>query len=204
MDFEYQYIRLCVDGVRRFGKNCRRCLIVLAPKGSAGRELVVFADEHDAVRIAMRAFPDKVRTIRDVSVWPDFAVKSLCGFGIAADTVTIREGESGELYAAVAFRDVITGVSHEYGTNVVDGILFAVATKTEMLMPRELFERISSASAGRDKVRLPVGSVPEEVIRERMAQAVRDEDYELASRLRDELKRRDASRQAPPPTEVND
>ena len=58
-------------------------------------------------------------------------------------------------------------------------------------MGRKLFEDVSGINDNSNKVKIPLSLLPRNIIENRLAKAVENENYELASLLRDELKRRD-------------
>lgn len=71
-----------------------------------------------------------------------------------------------------------------------DGLLLAYTFGCPVCIDEELLERQYMRQAGDTSYAMPVNSVTTEALRNALEQAVREENYELASQLRDELERR--------------
>lgn len=71
-----------------------------------------------------------------------------------------------------------------------DGLLLAYTFGCPICIDEELLERQYMRQAGEDSYSMPVNSVSNEALKSALEQAVREENYELASQLRDELERR--------------
>ena len=72
-----------------------------------------------------------------------------------------------------------------------DAVLFSYISKTPIYIETSLMEKQSvpynSLSSG---VSLPVNVLEDEMLKEALNRAIKDENYELASHLRDEIQRR--------------
>lgn len=74
-----------------------------------------------------------------------------------------------------------------------DGILLSLITGMDIYINATLFARQSSVyRSNATGLQLPLNSLSKKMLRKALEQAVSDENYELASYLRDELKRRES------------
>ncbi|MGP1592008.1 MAG: excinuclease ABC subunit B [Prevotella multiformis] len=72
-----------------------------------------------------------------------------------------------------------------------DAVLLAQVAKLDIFMEEHLFNRQSVGNhADRNKIALPVNALSVEMLRQALDKAIEEENYELASMLRDELKHR--------------
>ena len=72
-----------------------------------------------------------------------------------------------------------------------DAVLLAHVAKLNIFMEEHLFNRQSvDNSTGKNKIALPVNALSLEMLRHALEKAIEDENYELASMLRDEMKNR--------------
>ena len=72
-----------------------------------------------------------------------------------------------------------------------DAILLAQIAQLEVFMEERLFMRQSVPyELGKSKVALPLNALTSEMLEEALQRAIENENYELASNLRDELNRR--------------
>ena len=74
-----------------------------------------------------------------------------------------------------------------------DGIFIAMVSHMPIYVDKDLLKRQgSSFSATSQKIALPINAIPDTLIQKSLDEAIRDENYELASNLRDELRKRHA------------
>jgi len=71
-----------------------------------------------------------------------------------------------------------------------DGLQLACAFGCPVRIDEELLERQHMRQAGESSYSIPVNSVTTEALKGALQQAIKEENYELASQLRDELRRR--------------
>ncbi|MCR5076938.1 MAG: UvrB/UvrC motif-containing protein [Prevotella sp.] len=78
-----------------------------------------------------------------------------------------------------------------------DAILLAQVAKLEIFMEEHLFQRQSVRNdTGKNKMALPVNALSVDMLRHALDRAIEDENYELASTLRDEIKKREKGKSA--------
>ncbi len=72
-----------------------------------------------------------------------------------------------------------------------DAVLLAQIAKLNIFMEEHLFKRQSvDSNTSQNKMALPVNALSVEMLRHALQKAIEDENYELASMLRDEMKNR--------------
>lgn len=186
MSYDNEYTVLHVAGIKRCKDKCGRCVIIL--KSATGEaQLTFIADEHDAARIALRAFPQP-DSFPQISLWTDFAKHTLNTFGISASYMALERNDAGDVFAKVAFENPRTKEILHTPINIIDGILFATDSDIKIIISNSLLEELTGRHV--ESLERSLAGLPAEIIEEQMNEAVKKENYELASLLRDELKRR--------------
>lgn len=72
-----------------------------------------------------------------------------------------------------------------------DAVLLAHVAKLNIFMEEHLFNRQSvDSNTAKNKMALPLNALSHEMLRHALDKAIEDENYELASMLRDEMKKR--------------
>lgn len=194
MNEEYDYVELYVTNVRKIEADKTRCVISLQ-RANDVREFIFFTDEHNAAQIAVRAFPRKSHPT-NVSLWSEFTVSALNAFDTKIRDVTIIRGHDEMFRSIVTMLNSDTGMEVNLSTNISNGVLLALSSNIPIKMERRLFEDVSGINNEENKIKVPLTLLPRKIIEQRLTKAVQAEDYELASLLRDELKRRDDTEQS--------
>ena len=190
MEEEYDYVELHVSNVRKIESDKRRCVVSLQRKGDI-REFVFFTDEHNAARIALRSFPER-NPMANVVLWSEFTVNALGTFDISIRNVTIIRGRDEIFRSVITMYNSDTGLEVNVPASLPDGVLLAISSNIPVKMERKLFEDASSINNDENRIRVPLNLLPRKVVESRLAKAVEEENYEMASLLRDELIRRGA------------
>ena len=194
MEFDNKYAVLHVAGIKRYDGKPQRCLISLAADDN--RRFAFFSDEHDAARIALHAFPQQ-SGMPKVFLWTELMEKATASFGIITNCILIKRDENGTLYADAMLENFETGEIHYAATNIIDGVMYAAAIKCKVIIENALLDEITE-SEHRDKAEeLPLSEQPDNAIEKQLEEAVKAENYERASILRDELHRRRNGLQTP-------
>lgn len=188
MEEDFGYVELRVTNVRKIDSGCRRCIISMQPSNDV-REFMFFTDEYNAARIALRAFPEKSRCV-NVTLWSELTVNALSAFDVMVKNVTVIRGRDDMFRSVLTMYNSDTGMEVNMAANVPDGVMVALSSNIPVRMERKLFEDVSGINDDNSKVKLPLSLLPRKVIENRLLKAVEAENYELASLLRDELKRR--------------
>ncbi len=72
------------------------------------------------------------------------------------------------------------------------GIITAIGLKAPLMIARRTFNELYDKQPEEGRVAIPVTAMPGDLLKEALELAVAEENYELASRLRDELRNREA------------
>lgn len=189
MEEDYDYVELHVTNVRKVESDRRRCIVSMQPNNDV-REFMFFTDEYNATRIALRAFPEKSQMI-NTTLWSELTINALSAFDVTVKNVTVIRGKDEIFRSILAMYNSDTGINVNISANVPDGVMIALSSNIPVRMGRKLFEDVSGINDNCNKVKIPLSLLPRNIIENRLAKAVENENYELASLLRDELKRRD-------------
>lgn len=163
-------------------------LLVLADTGGR-RQLVIPCDKYMMYFIGLR-MNGKTDTSR-------LLPEALCRIFDAASErleVIISSVVNGEYRAMMVNQNTLDTVS----VRASDGVLLSVACQVPLFVEARLMQTQSVPYRKDSKAMpLPVNVVSDEMLQAALDKAVSDENYELASRLRDELKRRRQKSQSP-------
>ena len=203
MENEAKYIRLTVAGAKKMPGGNDRCFVRLVPGGENtmerdAKEIVFFCDNHDAARIVMAAFPEKMRHIPRIQMWTDLMREALAGFGVTIEYVEITRSREGMLESTVACSR--TGDPHlpfpelEIESNIVDGVLLAFSQSRPLIIARSLYDSIPDLRPAEKRNNVPLSELPKQALIEMLHDAVGREDYMAAAKLRDELKKRSGNK----------
>lgn len=147
------------------------------------RQLAIVCDRHTQYQFLLRLHP--------VPVTPRLLPEAL--LRIATDInkdnyeVRILSVDDGQYNAVLTNRETLAMVP----VRASDGILLSLITGMDILISRALLARQSSAyhpnSTG---MQLPLNALSQSMLEKALEKAIADENYELASHLRDELNHR--------------
>ena len=189
MEEDYDYVELHVTNVRKVESDRRRCIVSMQPNNDV-REFMFFTDEYNAARIALRKKKKKSQMI-NTTLWSELTINALSAFDVTVKNVTVIRGKDEIFRSILAMYNSDTGINVNISANVPDGVMIALSSNIPVRMGRKLFEDVSGINDNSNKVKIPLSLLPRNIIENRLAKAVENENYELASLLRDELKRRD-------------
>ena len=109
-------------------------------------------------------------------------------YAIQLEDVFIYKVENGIFRAFLFFSQ--NGMTECIESRASDAIVLALTCKRPIYISKVLFERQYMREVGGCSVSLPINSLNVALLKEALENAIREENYELASQLRDELKRR--------------
>ena len=159
-------------------------LLSLVDEGEE-RQLVVTCDQAMRKEIQMRMMDKREMTFR----CPEVMAKLMNARGYQQFEVLISGQVDGEYFTEVW--DMMN--DHHFQIRCSDGILFALANNCPIYATRRLMLQQSVPyQAGSTKVALPVNVITDEMLEQSLQKAIELENYEMASNLRDELKKRHA------------
>lgn len=179
---EENKVRLVFRGTMEIAGSENVGLILLANEEGT-KQLNVLCDKHMLYEFAVRKHPDRQnRHLIAESVWSLFSqlTDERCHILI--------HGIAHEQYQCIIVAEpslLSTPI------RMSDAVLLATITEMPILMDAALFERQSlPATDQEESVSLPINTVSAHLLQKALDKAIEDEDYEMASRLRDEISRR--------------
>lgn len=175
-------MRLVFRGTMEIAGSENVGLILLANEEGT-KQLNVLCDKHMLYEFAVRKHPDRQnRHLIAESVWSLFSqlTDERCHILI--------HGIAHEQYQCILVAEpslLSTPI------RMSDAVLLATITEMPILMDAALFERQSLPVTDQEEsVSLPINTVSAHLLQKALDKAIEDEDYEMASRLRDEISRR--------------
>lgn len=151
------------------------------------RQLTIVCDRAMAVQLELRA---KSIPIRDIML-PEVVGRMLTQWGGLDLEVLIYDLIDGQYRTAVVDKET----QDMMPIRASDGVLLHVATGIPLFVERSLMARQSVRySAKAQGVAIPVNTLNGEMLETALQKAINDENYELASQIRDEKLRRSASK----------
>jgi bifunctional DNase/RNase len=109
-------------------------------------------------------------------------------FGIIVEEVEISSVLDGRYTALMTCCQ--NGLREHVRVTAVDAVVMALVYRCPIYIRATLLERQVPYQQGKDSVVLPIDTLTVELLEEALQRAVKNENYKLASRLRDELIRR--------------
>ena len=169
---------------------------VLGILNGEGVALMTLTDEEESRQISIICDRDityqselRIRKMRDTSV---FMPEALCAF------VRQKGGSPMEIFihgiADGQYKVVLTSqdIEHPVPIRASDAVLLSISTDVPIYMDARLMMRQSVPyHAGEAGVPLPVNILSHDMLQKALNQAVEEENYELASHLRDEMNKRE-------------
>lgn len=108
-------------------------------------------------------------------------------YGIIIDEVLIYATDNGTYKAKLSMYQC--GQLEQITISAVDAVIMALTYRCPIFIDPQLLDSIPSKKAG-NLVALPMSMLTIELLQEALQRAVENENYELASQLRDEIRRR--------------
>ena len=157
---------------------------ILILKEKAGKRLMPLLIEHtDFLRLKLamtrRKFPDLGLMLQLASA-----------YRIQLEKVVLRAPKNGETPASLFFTNPLQE-EQVIQTDATSGILVAMKSECPLLTYRSLFERQIGQQKSEDQIAVPITIMSKLLLNEALQAAVLEENFELASQLRDELKERE-------------
>lgn len=121
---------------------------------------------------------------------PDVYVQSMQAFGITLREVYIYKVLDGVYYSLLELEHE-DGQVHHVDARTSDAIALAMRVGAPIYTSESLLAREHIFEDGSGSISIPVSSVGIDVLREALSRAIREENYELAAQLRDEISRRE-------------
>ncbi len=177
-------IELTVQEISR-GMTFRGIYILLLQEKDGRRKLPIMLGMADAHALLRKIHPEATGGGRDVT---DLAKDVTDLYGIRAEEVFICYLQRGEFMAYLFFSQGDT-VRHTVA-RAADAILMALTYGCPIYIRSQLFEQQYVRELGEGVVSFPINALSLELLEDVLRTAVENENYELASQIRDEIKRR--------------
>ena len=186
------FIELEIAGLTQ-GTSLHEAYILIL-KEKAGKRLMPLLIEHtDFLRLKLamtrRKFPDLGLMLQLASA-----------YRIQLEKVVLRAPKNGETLASLFFTNPLQE-EQVIQTDATSGILVAMKSECPLLTYRSLFERQIGQQKSEDQIAVPITIMSKQLLNEALQAAVLEENFELASQLRDELKERGHQSPATPDKE---
>lgn len=110
-------------------------------------------------------------------------------FSIRLESVHIFYPPHGNLSGTLIFND--DNKIEKIPCNIAEGITSALENQCPILMNKEMFEEQILRQKGEGQVSMPITAMNDKLLQEALKAAVKEENFELASVLRDEIRSRE-------------
>lgn len=150
------------------------------------RILPVLMERSDAFQLMM-----KMKGGKSVlpSTMADVMKAAFMQSGMTVEEIRIAAVQAGVTYCHILYSDRTQYHMLHY-CRASDGLILAHTFDCPITINESLLEHQYMREVGADTYSIPVNSVNVEALKEALKRAVEDENYELASQLRDEIERR--------------
>lgn len=178
-----EYVELIPEGLTR-GVSLQEAYFLMLREKDGKRFLpsLLGRDEYEQILLAMQS-----RQYPRTRLMGRLAHR----FGIRMESVHIFYPPKGGLSATMVFCNGET--TEKMACNIAEGIVAALEQQRPILMKRTVFEEQMSRQKGEGQVSLPITAMNDRLLGEALKAAVAEENFELASLLRDELRRRESA-----------
>ena len=176
------YIELKVEGLTR-GRELKDAYILILREREGERIFPVLIDE-EGFNMIMQAMRDKDYTCSHLMV------KLASRVGMTPIGIRLMQPANGKTQALIDFELVNEIVS--ITTPIAEAVVTALETRSSLWVQRTTFERQTrmNKNGGSQNMALPITAMSDKLISDALQAAVKEDNFELASILRDELNKR--------------
>ena len=176
------YIELKVEGLTR-GRELKDAYILILREREGERIFPVLIDE-EGFNMIMQAMRDKDYTCSHLMV------KLASRVGMTPIGIRLMQPANGKTQALIDFELVNEIVS--ITTPIAEAVVTALETRSSLWVQRTTFERQTrmNKNGGSQNMALPITAMSDKLISDDLQAAVKEDNFELASILRDELNKR--------------
>ncbi len=184
IDMRMEKVMLQVENVTQ-GTSGKSPFFLMLREAGGSRKLSVMIGpfEAQAILVVMRG----VQVSRPLMA--DVCIHSLQAFGVVIRELYIYKVLDGVYYSMLELEQ--EGVVNYVDVRTSDGVALALRFGAPIYTSESLLSREHIFEDGHGAISIPVSSVGMEVLQEALVRAIREEDYELAAQLRDEIARRE-------------
>lgn len=176
------YIELKVEGLTR-GRELKDAYILILREREGERIFPVLIDE-EGFNMIMQAMRDKDYTCSHLMV------KLASRVGMTPIGIRLMQPANGKTQALIDFELVNEIVS--ITTPIAEAVVTALETRSSLWVQRTIFERQTrmNKNGGSQNMALPITAMSDKLISDALQAAVKEDNFELATILRDELNKR--------------
>ena len=176
------YIELKVEGLTR-GRELKDAYILILREREGERIFPVLIDE-EGFNMIMQAMRNKDYTCSHLMV------KLASRVGMTPIGIRLMQPANGKTQALIAFELVNEIVS--ITTPIAEAVVTALETRSSLWVQRTTFERQTrmNKNGGSQNMALPITAMSDKLISDALQAAVKEDNFELATILRDELNKR--------------
>lgn len=176
------YIELKVEGLTR-GRELKDAYILILREREDERIFPVLIDE-EGFNMIMQAMRDKDYTCSHLMV------KLASRVGMTPIGIRLMQPANGKTQALIDFELVNEIVS--ITTPIAEAVVTALETRSSLWVQRTTFERQTrmNKNGGSQNMALPITAMSDKLISDALQAAVKEDNFELATILRDELNKR--------------
>lgn len=176
------YIELKVEGLTR-GRELKDAYILILREREGERIFPVLIDE-EGFNIIMQAMRNKDYTCSHLMV------KLASRVGMTPIGIRLMQPANGKTQALIDFELVNEIVS--ITTPIAEAVVTALETRSSLWVQRTTFERQTrmNKNGGSQNMALPITAMSDKLISDALQAAVKEDNFELATILRDELNKR--------------
>lgn len=176
------YIELKVEGLTR-GRELKDAYILILREREGERIFPVLIDE-EGFNMIMQAMRNKDYTCSHLMV------KLASRVGMTPTGIRLMQPANGKTQALIDFELVNEIVS--ITTPIAEAVVTALETRSSLWVQRTTFERQTrmNKNGGSQNMALPITAMSDKLISDALQAAVKEDNFELASILRDELNKR--------------
>ncbi len=176
------YIELKVEGLTR-GRELKDAYILILREREGERIFPVLIDE-EGFNMIMQAMRNKDYTCSHLMV------KLASRVGMTPIGIRLMQPANGKTQALIDFEFVNEIVS--ITTPIAEAVVTALETRSSLWVQRTTFERQTrmNKNGGSQNMALPITAMSDKLISDALQAAVKEDNFELATILRDELNKR--------------
>ncbi len=176
------YIELKVEGLTR-GRELKDAYILILREREGERIFPVLIDE-EGFNMIMQAMRNKDYTCSHLMV------KLASRVGMTPIGIRLMQPANGKTQALIDFELVNEIVS--ITTPIAEAVVTALETRSSLWVQRTIFERQTrmNKNGGSQNMALPITAMSDKLISDALQAAVKEDNFELATILRDELNKR--------------
>ncbi len=176
-------IRLKVHEISKIHVRDAQYLLILKEVGGK-RLMPVLADKREAEDLLFASN----REPKFHAPWTQVMKALGVQFGLIVEGVILSEIRNSRYLAQVQMQHEGTPMSMEM--DAIQALIMALTFRCPIFIEEELFERQYNRSDAQGAVSLPIDALTVPMLEDALRDAIREENYELASHLRDEINRR--------------